>query len=66
MDMVLNIVQEAVVKTITKKMKCKKTQWLSEQSLKIAEEKKRSERQRRKRKMYQPECRVPEKTKEAS
>ena len=34
-----NIVQEAVIKTITKKTKCKKTQWLSEQTLKIAEEK---------------------------
>ena len=34
-----NIVQEAVIKTITKKMKCKKTKWLSEQSLKIAEKK---------------------------
>ena len=34
-----NIIQEAVIKTITKKTKCKKTQWLSEQTLKIAEEK---------------------------
>ena len=34
-----DILQEAVIKTITKKTKCKKTQWLSEQTLKIAEEK---------------------------
>ena len=33
-----NIVQEAVTKTIPKKMKCKKAKWLSEEVLKIAEE----------------------------
>ena len=33
-----NIVQEAVTKTILKKKKCKKTKWLSEKSLQIAEE----------------------------
>ena len=31
------IVQEAVTKTIPKKMKCKKTKWLSEEALQIAE-----------------------------
>ena len=31
-----NIVQEAVIKTITKK-KCKKAKWLSEEALQIAE-----------------------------
>ena len=34
---VCNIVQEAVVKTIPKKMKCKKTKWLSEEAFQIAE-----------------------------
>ena len=34
---VCNIVQEAVIKTIPKKMKCKKTKWLSEGALQIAE-----------------------------
>ena len=34
---VCNIVQEAVIKTIPKKMKCKKTKWLSEEALQIAE-----------------------------
>ena len=47
---VRNIVQEAVIKTIPKKKKCKKAKWLSEEALQIAV--KRSERQRRKRKIY--------------
>ena len=34
---VCNTVQEAVIKTIPKKKKCKKTKWLSEEVLKIAE-----------------------------
>ena len=34
---VVDIVQEAVIKTIPKKMKCKKTKWLSEEALQIAE-----------------------------
>ena len=32
-----NIVQEAVIKTILKKKKCKKAKWLSEEVLQIAE-----------------------------
>ena len=32
--------QEAVIKTIPKKNKCKKGKWLSEEALKIAEKKK--------------------------
>ena len=31
-------VQEAVIKTIPKKKKCKKAKWLSEEALQIAEE----------------------------
>ena len=34
---VRNIVQEAVIKTITKKKKCKKAKWLSEEASQIAE-----------------------------
>ena len=34
-----DIVQEAVVKTILKKKKCKKAKWLSEEALQIAEKK---------------------------
>ena len=32
-----DIVQEAMIKTIPKKNKCKKAQWLSEEALQIAE-----------------------------
>ena len=32
-----DIVQEAVIKTITTKKKCKKAKWLSEEALQIAE-----------------------------
>ena len=35
---VQNILQETVTKTIPKKKKCKKTKWLSEEALQIAEE----------------------------
>ena len=34
---VRDIVQEAVIKTIPKKMKCKKTKWLSDEAIQIAE-----------------------------
>ena len=34
---VLNIEQEAVTKTISKKKKCKKARWLSEEALQIPE-----------------------------
>ena len=40
-----NIVQEVGSKTISKKKKCKKAKWLSEEALQIA--KKRGETQRR-------------------
>ena len=33
-----DFVQEAVIKTILKKKKCKKAKWLSEEALQIAEE----------------------------
>ena len=55
-------VQEAVIKNIPKKNKCKKVKWLSEEALQIAE--KRSEKQRRKGKIYPSECRVPKNSKE--
>ena len=34
---VRNIVQEAMIKTISKKKKCKKARWLSEEALQIVE-----------------------------
>ena len=36
---VCDIVQEAVIKTIPKKKKCKKAKWLSEKALQIAQKK---------------------------
>ena len=57
-----DIVQEAVIKTIPKKKKCKKAKWLSKKALQIAE--KRSERHRRKGKIYPFECRVPKNSNE--
>ena len=61
---VRDIVQEAGTKTIPKKKKCKKVKWLSEEALQTAVKKKRSERQRRKGKIYPFECRVPKNRKE--
>ena len=37
-----NIVQEAMVKTIPKKKKCKKAKWLSEEALQIAEKRRQA------------------------
>ena len=57
-----NTVQEAVIKTIPKKKKYKKAKWLSEEVLQIAE--KKSERQRRKGKIYPSESIVPDNSEE--
>ena len=57
-----DIVEEAVIETISKKNKYKKAKWLSEEILKVAE--KRSERQRRKGTIHSSECRVPKNRKE--
>ena len=59
---VCDIEQEAVIKTIPKKKKCKKEKGLSEEALQIAV--KRSEKQRRKRMVYPFECRVPKNRRE--
>ena len=37
---VLDIIQEAVIKTIPKKKKCKKGKWLSEEALQTAKKRK--------------------------
>ena len=42
------IVQEAVIKTIPKKNKCKKAKWLSEEDLQIAEKRRDVKRKREK------------------
>ena len=61
---VYDIVQEAVIKTIPEKKKCKKAKWLSEEALQIPEKRKDGKRQRRKGKIYPFECRVPKNSKE--
>ena len=45
---VCDVVQEAVIKAIPRKKKCKKAKWLSEEALQIAVERRGSESQRRK------------------
>ena len=60
---VRDIVREAGIKTIPKKKKCKKVNWLSGEALQSCE-KKRSKKQRRKGKIYPFECRVPKNSKE--
>ena len=59
-----DIVQEAVIKTIPKKKKCKKAKWLSEEGLTNSCEKTRSKKQRRKGKICPFECRFPKNSKE--
>ena len=58
-----DIVQETEIKTIPKKKKCEKGKWLSEEALQIAVKKKRSQKQRRKGKIYPFKCRVPKNSK---
>ena len=60
---VYDIVQEAVIKTIPKKKKCKRQNGVGG-GLANSCEKKRSERQRRKGKIYPFEYRVPKNSKE--
>ena len=61
---VRDIVQEAGIKTIPKKKKCKKTKWLSEEGLQIAVKRREVKKQWRKGKIYPFECRVPKNCKE--
>ena len=59
MDGGSDIVQEAVIKTIPKKKKCKKAKWLSEEDLQIAVKRREAKGKGQKRKIYPFECRVP-------
>ena len=60
---VCDIVQEAGIKTIPKKRKCKKAKWLPDESLQIAE-KRREAKSKGEKERYQFECRVPKNSKE--
>ena len=59
-----DIVQEAVIKTIPKKKKCKKAKWLSEEALQIAVKIREAKSKGKKRKIYPFECRVLKNSKE--
>ena len=61
---VCDIVQEAVIKTIPKKKKCKKAKWLSEEALQRAEKRRKAKGKGEKGKIYPFECRVPKNSKE--
>ena len=61
---VRDTVQEAVIKIIPKKKKCKKAKWLSDEGLQTAMKRREAKRQRRKGKIYPFECRVPKNSKE--
>ena len=58
---VCDIVQEAVIKTIPKKKKCKMAKWLPEEALQIAEERREVKAKEiyPKQKIYPFKCRVP-------
>ena len=59
-----NILQEAVIKTIPKKKKCKKAKWMSKVILQISEESREAKAKRkRERYTYPNECRVPQNSK---
>ena len=61
---VQDIVQEAVIKTIPKKKKCKKAKQLSEEALQIVEKRREATSKGEKEKIYLLECRVPKNSKE--
>ena len=61
---VCDIVQETASKTISKKKKCKKAQWLSEEAIQIAVKRRQMKSKRRKGKIYPFECRFPKNSKE--
>ena len=59
-----DIVQDAVIKTIPTKMKCKKVKGLSEEALEIAEKRREAKGKGKKGKIYLSECKVPKSSKE--
>jgi len=55
-----------VIKTIRKKKKCKKSEWLSKEALQIAEKRKevKGKGEKERYTQYPSECRVPKNSKE--
>ena len=60
---VRDIVQETGIKTISKKKKCKKAKWLSEEALQIAVKRREAKGKGEKGKIYPFKCRVPKNSK---
>ena len=56
---VCDIVQEAEIKTILKKKKCKKAQWLTEEALQIAVKRREPKGKGEKERLKPFECRLP-------
>ena len=56
---ICDIVQEAVIKTIPKKKKCRKAKWLSEEALQTAMKRREAKGKWGKEKIHPFECRVP-------
>ena len=61
---VCDSVQEAMIKTILKKKKGKKSKCVSEEALQIAEKRREAKGKREKEKIYPFECSVPKNSKE--
>ena len=59
-----DIVEEAGIKTIPKKKRCKKAKCLSDEALQIAEKRREAKGKRGKGKIYPFECRLPKNSKE--
>ena len=59
-----DIEQEAVIKTIPKKKKCKRAKWLSEEALQRAVKRREAKGKGEKKNIYPFECRVPKNIKE--
>ena len=60
---VCDTIQEAVIKTIPKKKKCKKAKWLSEETLQMAEKRREAQGKGEKERYTPSECRVPKNSK---
>ena len=61
---VFNIVQKVEIKTILKKIQCKRAKWLSEEALQIAQKRREAKGKGEKAKIHPSECRVPKNSKE--
>ena len=62
---ILDTVQDALIKTIPKKKKCKNAKWLSEEALQIAEKRREAKGKGEKKKYtHTSACRVPKNSKE--